>query len=126
MYVAIIGSRTVTDYEYVKSVLMDYIDTESDVIVSGGAKGADSFGERFANECCTNEPLIFLPEWDKYGTRAGYIRNKDIIANSEMVIAFHDGKSKGTLHSLKLSKEKKLLIHVFPDTKPESDEVFDL
>ena len=126
MYVAVIGSRTVTDYEYVKSVLMDYIDTESDVIVSGGAKGADSFGERFANECCTNEPLIFLAEWDRFGNRAGYIRNKDIISNSEMVIAFHDGQSKGTTHSLKLAKEKKLVIHVFPDTKPESDEVFDL
>ena len=47
--------------------------------------------------------LIFPANWEKYGKRAGFIRNEDIIKNCDAVIAFWDGKSKGTFHSLSLA-----------------------
>ena len=85
MNVAIIGSRGFNDYELVKSILEKYNDVTT--IVSGGAKGADSLGERWAKE--KGIPTkIFYPDWNKHGKSAGYIRNKDIISNSDLVIAF--------------------------------------
>ena len=72
-------------------------------IVSGGAAGADSLGERYANYY--NIPIKrFLPEWDKYGKRAGYLRNQTIIDNCDMVLAFWDGQSRGTADTIEKAK----------------------
>jgi hypothetical protein len=51
MKIGIVGSRTLLDYELVKKALAEYLSKNDDlIIVSGGAAGADSLGERFANE----------------------------------------------------------------------------
>ena len=108
MKVAVIGSRNFDDNKVLTKTL-DSIDN-FDIIVSGGAKGADKLGEQYAKE--RNIPIqIFLPDWKKYGKSAGVRRNKKIIDYCDIVVAFWDGKSKGTLHSLKLaSKLKKKII----------------
>ena len=62
--------------------------------------------------------VIFPAEWKKYGKRAGYIRNHDIIKNSDHVVAFWDGKSRGTLHSIELARDKYHIpidVYVFVD-----------
>jgi len=105
MKVAVIGSRSFNDYDKMKSILDDM---EITTIVSGGAIGADSLGAYYAKK--HNIPtLIFKPDWDKHGKAAGFIRNKLIINSSDVVVAFWDGESKGTKHSIdianKLSKE---------------------
>ena len=46
---AIIGSRGFNDYDLLKSILNPYKDIIT-LVVSGGAKGADSLGEMWANE----------------------------------------------------------------------------
>ena len=110
MRTAIIGSRNFTDWELMEKTLsqLNFNITE---IVSGGAKGADSLGEKYA--LTKNIPTkIYLPDWEKFGKAAGMIRNADIIKNSDFVIAFWDGISKGTKQSIDLSKKtnKKLLV----------------
>jgi hypothetical protein len=111
MRAAIIGSRSFNNYKLVLETLLGYENTIT-VIVSGGAKGADTLGERWAKEK-NKETLIFYPDWGKYGRSAGFIRNKDIIENSDIVFAFWDGKSKGTKSSIdltiKLNKELKII-----------------
>ena len=100
---AIIGSRTFNDYK----TLREYLDPQKEkisLVVSGGAKGADTLGERWAKEN-NIETLIFPAEWDKHGKKAGFIRNHDIIKNCDICVAFWDGKSKGTKHSLDLCKQ---------------------
>ncbi len=42
----------------------------------------------------------FIADWNKYGKSAGFRRNIDIVDNSDCVIAFWDGNSKGTLNSV--------------------------
>lgn len=126
MNIAVIGSRTVTDYDHVKTQLDRFIFVDEDVIVSGGARGADELGERYAREFCSKEPLIFPADWEKHGRNAGYIRNHDIIDNADMVIAFHDGESKGTAHSLKLAKELDKITFVLSDKAEPLDGVFTL
>lgn len=103
MKISIIGSRTFDDYELLDKTMQPYKDKIT-CIVSGGAPGADELGEKWGKEN-KKSVLIFLPDWENYGKRAGYIRNKEIVKSSDGIIAFWDGKSKGTQHSFRLSKE---------------------
>lgn len=99
MNVGIIGSRGFKDYDFLCEKLSWITD---ETIVSGGAKGADFLGKKFAKE--RNLPYIEFPaDWDKYGRSAGYKRNLKIVDNSDLVIAFWNGTSKGTKHSIDLA-----------------------
>jgi hypothetical protein len=70
-----------------------------DAIISGGAKGADSLAKRLAADIETNY-IEFLPDWEKDGKAAGFIRNQQIVDASDIVIAFWNGVSKGTEDSI--------------------------
>jgi hypothetical protein len=105
MKLAVIGSRTFNNFDFLYSTLNhyqfinNYLITE---IVSGGAQGADTLGRDYARLC--KLPIkIFPAEWDKYGKSAGYRRNVDIINACDEVVAFWDGQSKGTKHSIDLA-----------------------
>ena len=83
-------------------------------IVSGGAKGIDSQAAQYA--ILNNIPLKeFLPEYSKYGKYAPLRRNKEIAEYSDMALAFWDGTSKGTMHTISLFKSlgKEVLIFKF-------------
>ena len=108
MKVAVIGSRGFNNYDLVKKTLSNI---EITLLVSGGADGADSLGEQYAIEN-NIETKIFLPDWDKHKMAAGMIRNTDIVNESDVVVAFWDGTSRGTLDSINKAKKlnKKLII----------------
>jgi len=98
--IAVVGGRNFHDYNLLKRVLTDRLPFH---LVSGGARGADSLAEKFAEEFGLSK-TIFLPEWGKYGRSAGFRRNHLIIQEADEVIAFWDGYSKGTAHSIKLAE----------------------
>jgi len=107
---AVVGSRHFTDYERLCHVL-DSVHTPITSIVSGGAHGADSLSERYADE--HNIPMvIFYPEWDKYGKSAGYRRNQLIVARADAMVAFPTRRSIGTWHSIDLARAKGIPVHV--------------
>jgi len=109
MTYAIIGGRDFNDYELVNKIMSQYKDITS--IVSGGAKGADSLGAKYAFD--NDIKLItHLPDWDKYGRGAGFVRNKLIIDDADVVIAFWDGKSKGTKNSIDTTKKQNKQIEI--------------
>lgn len=109
---AIVGSRTFSDY----SLLCEEIDKLRMTInitrvVSGGARGADFLGEKYAKE--KNIPIVILrANWSKYGKRAGVLRNGDIVKMSDRVIAFWDGKSRGTKNTIELAEKHGKPSHV--------------
>ena len=107
--VAVVGSRTFNDYDLLKDELESL--ERIDVIVSGGAKGADSLAQQYADEK-NIETKIHLPEWEKYGRAAGPKRNQKIIRESDVVVAFWDGKSRGTLSSIKIAEKMGKAIRV--------------
>lgn len=108
MNVAIIGSRKFTNYsEFLK--LMPKLNITK--IISGGAVGADSLAHRYALDN-NIEYLEFLPDWNLHGKSAGPIRNKLIINEADYVIAFWDGRSRGTANSINLAKQKGITINV--------------
>lgn len=106
MNYAIIGSRTFIDYDKFKTECDKHLQNISKII-SGGAKGADSLAARYAKD--NNISLLeIIPEWNKYGNQAGFIRNKLIISACDIVIAFWDNQSKGTKHSIEFAKRLKI------------------
>jgi len=109
MNIAIVGSRTFNNYNLLETELLKY--DNINFIISGGAIGADRLAEKFALKY-NIKTIIYKPDWGKYGKSAGYIRNKDIVNHADVVIAFWDGQSKGTKHSIDIATatNKKLII----------------
>lgn len=107
MKLAIIGSREFKDSKLARQIFFSYFATNQVYeIISGGAKGADTCARIIAKKFGV-KLTEFLPDWDKYGKSAGMIRNKDIINSADFVLAFWNGKSKGTANSLNLAKNSK-------------------
>lgn len=110
MRTGIIGSRGFEDYPYLAECL-DSHPVPITTIVSGGAKGADKLAERYAKE--RGIPVeTFLPEYDKYGKSAPLKRNIQIVEASEQLIAFWDGKSRGTAFTIKEAKKRDIAVFV--------------
>lgn len=101
MKTAIVGSRSFSDEYLMIITLSKYSITH---VISGGARGADSLAEAYAD--INNLPkTIILPDWDRFGRSAGFIRNKLIVNASEQVIAFWDGYSKGTADTIMYARK---------------------
>jgi predicted Rossmann fold nucleotide-binding protein DprA/Smf involved in DNA uptake len=110
MNIAIIGSRSWTDY----NKLRDALDNSGLVIckiISGGAKGADELAERYAKE--RNLPIkIFYPQWKEHGKSAGAVRNRLIVEASDVVFAFWDGASPGTKITINIANQMKKNVRI--------------
>ena len=120
--IIIAGSRDFNDYELLKKSAIEIITKKTMLpdltrIISGGARGADTLGERFANEMGL-EISRFIPDWDGLGKRAGYVRNAEMAkfavedGNYGVLIAFWDGQSRGTKHMIDLANKYGLEVHV--------------
>ena len=97
---AIIGSRTCPPID-----ISNYLSFTPDAIVSGGAKGADTYAREYARK--KGLKLIeFFPNYEEYGRYAPLERNKLIVDECDCVLAFWDGKSKGTKYTMDYAKEK--------------------
>lgn len=101
MRVAIVGSRDYPDLgdvvAYVRALPGDT------VIISGGARGVDRVAEHAAFQRGMTT-RIYPAEWERYGKQAGYRRNQQIVADADRLVAFHDGVSRGTQHSIDLAR----------------------
>jgi hypothetical protein len=111
MKIAVVGSRGFNDWQLFKSVMQEYKPTE---IISGGARGADSMAALWAKE--NKIPLKEIrPDYARYGRAAPIRRNDLIVDAAELVVAFWDGKSRGTKHVIdyteKTGKYLKIIIH---------------
>ena len=74
------------------------------IIISGMATGPDEIAANYASD--KHIPLITFPaEWKRYGKKAGFIRNSEMLKHAEYVIAFYDGQSNGTKHTLREAKK---------------------
>ena len=108
MKVAIIGSRklTVDNFD-------DYVPAECTEIVTGGAQGIDTCARLWAES--RNIPVTeFLPDYARYKRGAPLIRNRQIVDYADTVIAFWDGSSRGTAHTVDYAQKQKkpVVIHL--------------
>jgi hypothetical protein len=110
MKTIIAGGRNFHDYEVVREAI-----NESQIpistVVSGGASGVDTLGERYAEEM--NLPLnVYIPDWETHGRAAGPIRNRKMAENAEALIAIWDGQSRGTKNMIETATKLGLLVYV--------------
>ena len=92
MNVAVIGSRGLSVPN-----LGAFLPPETTRIVSGGARGVDACARAYAleNGLALTE---FSPDYGRYGRSAPLRRNLSIVLFSDLVLAFWDGRSRGTEH----------------------------
>lgn len=125
--IIVAGGRDFKDYKLLSDTIMQYLEDIEDTgvvdnpsqikFVSGTAKGADSLGEQFAYTY-EYDVIRFKPHWDKYGKSAGYRRNAEMakFASEDgiagVLIAFWDGKSRGTKSMIELAKRYGLDVNV--------------
>lgn len=99
----IAGTRTITDYSIlVKALESSGFSGEVTEVVSGGAAGPDTLGERWAKEKGIKVKR-FPADWDKYGKSAGPRRNKQMaeyVGKDGALLALWDGTSAGTKHMI--------------------------
>ena len=109
MKVAVIGSRGLTVNDLGK-----YLPKDTTEIVSGGAKGIDTCARDYALSHDLKLTEI-LPEYSRYGRGAPLKRNLQIIEYADVVIAFWDGKSKGTKYVIDNCKKQgvQVDVHIF-------------
>lgn len=113
--VIIAGGRNFYNYVTVKErceyYLQNKLQTHNVIIVSGHATGADELGERFAADHGLKCEL-YPAEWDKYGPSAGPRRNAQMAEVADALIAFWDGKSRGTKNMIDTANKKDLQVAV--------------
>ena len=112
MKIIIAGSRDFDDYALLRKTMdslrpknVNVFKTFDDVtVISGGASGADTLGERWARARELN--VIRIPaKWHKYGKAAGPIRNEQMVKMADMLVAFWDTNSPGTFNIIETAKK---------------------
>lgn len=112
--VAIVGSREWPEPDAVRDYVLSL---DKDVtVVSGGATGVDTWAQIAAEERGM-ATIIYRPDWNTHGKKAGILRNVTIVDNSDRVVAFWDGSSTGTKHTIDYARSKGKQVLIF---KPPS------
>lgn len=112
MKTVIAGSRGINSYRLLKKAINESgIKDNITEVISGGARGVDRMGFLWAEEF--HIPVaIFLPDWKRYGNRAGILRNIEMIDYADALIALWDGESKGTRHSIDYAIKRDIYVWV--------------
>lgn len=112
--IAVVGSRTFTAVGRIIPIL-DQLLAENGpfTVVSGGAEGPDSIAVDWAMKRGLAAPEVFLADWEKEGDAAGIKRNGKIVEACEILVAFWDGVSAGTLDSIVKARKAKKPVAVY-------------
>lgn len=115
------GGRDFGDWEVLDDVLNEFVYEAWDtpvVIITGGARGADAMAATWAQQQAIPSE-VYPAEWDLDGRGAGYLRNKRMAHHATkpgrrgVLIAFWDGKSKGTKHMIDIARDADMEVLVF-------------
>jgi hypothetical protein len=111
MKTIIAGSREIKNFEIISKAIEES-GFEITEVVSGTARGVDTQGEAWASY--HGVPIRrFRPEWDKYGQRAGFVRNEEMAKYADALVAVWDTKSRGTLHMINTAIKHGLKVFIY-------------
>lgn len=119
MKILVCGSRMPLSFQdrYRKIVRQVLYETKefsalSTEMIEGCCKNsADEYAEEWANDDCVTI-RHFPAKWKEEGKSAGFKRNIEMVKVADKLIAFWDGKSKGTLHTIEKEREKGIDIKI--------------
>ena len=113
MIYIVAGGRDFADKRRMERVLSQMIGP-ADRIMSGCAPGADTLAIEYADERLGERKVLKRPaDWDKYGKSAGFRRNHQMALEADVLIAFWDGRSKGTKNMIEEAHKAGLEIHIY-------------
>lgn len=120
MNIVVAGSRSLTNHQLVYEVLNQVVQ-KSDVILQGGAKGADALAKTWARThhiACQEFPA----RWEEFGRFAGPKRNREMALAGDCLIAFWNGISAGTGDMIKQMQQlKKPIFYVRYDADDQAE-----
>lgn len=112
--ILVTGSREFTDEDIVRGAIIETLmcrgrSAQATLLAHGAARGADMLADRVARSM--NMAVVQYPaDWRRYGRRAGYVRNAEMLenANPEVALAFFKlgAENKGTAMMVKLCKDR--------------------
>jgi hypothetical protein len=110
MKTIIAGTRDFSDYKLLCDT-MDGLNLDISTVLCGECKGADALGKHWAE---THDISVssYYADWFHQGRSAGPIRNLKMAKDADCLVAFWDGKSKGTKNMIETMKRqnKKVII----------------
>ena len=110
MRIAIVGSRGFRELYRVRAFVSEL--PEGTTVISGEAPGVDREAKRAA--LARGLPYEGYPaDWETHGLKAGFLRNRVLVEKAEAVVAFWDGSSRGTKHSIDLARKAGKKVTVF-------------
>lgn len=114
--VIVAGSRTFRDRNFIYDNLdrvLEFVGDEQTTIkiISGGSQGPDDIAIDYAIHC-GHEYEVYEADWKSHGRVAGPIRNSEMAEHGDILIAFWDGKSRGTMDMIEKARQKGLVTNV--------------
>ena len=110
MIVLACGSRSWVDAQTIRAQLAEL--PRGTTIVTGGARGADQIAASVGRSLGF-EVKVMRADWRRHGTRAGMLRNLAMLdERPDLVLAFHDGRSTGTQHTIDEARRRGFAVRV--------------
>jgi len=91
----VVGNRKGWTFGYVESMLKQVGVSSSDIIVSGGAQGVDTYAEQYARKVGA-EMWILFPNPNEPSPERYMTRNNEIARRCEVLVAFDKGSCERT------------------------------
>lgn len=108
--VMVAGSRTWTDAGLIDATLSRYALAGAE-FVHGGARGADQIAADWCRLWSVGE-TVFEPDYEAYGARAPHVRNDAMLDVAKVLVAFWDGKSRGTKSVIDKAEKRGIPVEV--------------
>jgi hypothetical protein len=114
--VLVCGSRDSGDPEHARMEIHKRLQAlpEGTTILHGGAHGVDMWVDAIAYGLGI-KTRVYLADWEHYGRSAGILRNNDMLdLKPNLVIAFWNGFSRGTRHTISEARKRGIPVEVIP------------
>jgi hypothetical protein len=83
-------------------------------VIHGGAQGVDQLCGKAAG-LLGLAVTVFPADWEAHGKRAGVLRNLQMLDQwPDVVLAWWDGVSRGTLHTIVQAQKRKIPVEITP------------
>lgn len=114
MIILVTGSRDWVDEEIIYHALKTYTYNYAyNTVIHGGASGADAIADKVAKDLKFNVKT-FPANWNQYGKRAGYLRNKQMVdLGPDICLAFIKNNSRGATMCAELAINAGIPTHYF-------------
>lgn len=122
----IVGSRNYTDKADFTRRVDEWVKKNGmpSVIVSGGAKGADTMAEEYADERKVSLEVL-PPDYNTYGKNATFQRNQQIAMLCTHLLAFPSHHGSGTQDTIKKAQRLKKKVEIQYIDEPDKTKTID-